>query len=428
MKSVYKRLRGMPDLVPQQMAGWHLFETAVRNIMHAYGYGEMRTPLVERTALFERSIGEATDIVEKEMYTWSDAKGEKLSLRPENTAGCVRAVIENGLLQPGSVERIWYTGPMFRYERPQLGRQRQFFQTGAEVYGLPGAAIEAELILMTRRLWKAIDIDRAVSLEINTLGTPEDRSRYREALVDYFERHQNQLDDDSIRRLHKNPLRILDSKNPDMQAVVTGAPKMQDSLSEDANSHFTELQSHLSEAGVAFTVNPNLVRGLDYYSHTVFEWTTDQLGAQSAVCGGGRYDGLLDQMGAPGVPGVGWAIGMERVLALMDKLEVVPGLPNCDIFVICGDDIPRQAALKLAEQVRDAMPGYAVSQHNAGGSMKSQFKKADKRGASVAVVLGAEELSANTVTIKPLRSSETQKTVAKSAMAETLASILPTLD
>ncbi|MBX2837466.1 MAG: histidine--tRNA ligase [Gammaproteobacteria bacterium] len=428
MKALYKRLRGMPDLVPEQMSGWQRFESAVRTVMREYSYGEMRTPLVESTDLFVRSIGEATDIVEKEMYTWADRKGSKITLRPENTAGCVRAVIENGLLQPGSVERIWYSGPMFRYERPQLGRQRQFFQTGAEVYGLSGAAIEAELILLSRRLWRELGIEKSLTLEINTLGAPEDRASYRDTLVNYFNQHKNALDEDSLRRLSQNPLRILDSKNPALESVIADAPKLADSLGESSRQHFSDLQSHLRQNNLEFNLNPNLVRGLDYYSHTVFEWTTDQLGAQSAVCGGGRYDGLLEQMGAPGVPGVGWALGMERVLALMEKLEVIPERARCDIFVVCSDDVSREMALQLAEAVRDAAPGYSVAQHNEGGSMKSQFKKADKSGAAVALIVGADEQQAGTVTIKPLRSSGEQKTVTKDAMGEALASILPPLN
>jgi len=298
MKTLYKRLRGMPDILPTTVGAWQHLEQTVRNAMVAYGYGEMRTPIIEGTDLFERSIGEATDIVEKEMYTFESRKGSKMTLRPENTAGCVRAAIENGMLQPGSINRVWYTGPMFRYERPQLGRQRQFSQTGAEVYGLAGAEIEAELILLSARMFKQLNVFDALTLEINTLGTPDCRAKHRDLLVAYFTDNQDQLDADSQRRLQRNPLRILDSKNPDMQAMIEAAPRLQDSLSEESQLHFALLQEHLTAAGISFTINPRLVRGLDYYSHTVFEWTTDKLGSQSAVCAGGRYDGLLEQMGA----------------------------------------------------------------------------------------------------------------------------------
>ncbi len=423
MKPTFTRLRGMPDVLPQDMASWHLLESAVRRVMHCYAYGELRTPVMERAALFEQSIGEATDIVEKEMYTFPDRKGEHITLRPENTAGCLRAAIENGLLQPGSVNRIWYSGPMFRYERPQLGRQRQFNQTGAEVYGLAGPAIEAELISLGARLWNVLGINSAMQLEINTLGDPQDRVRYQAKLVDYFEQHKQLLDEDSVRRLTRNPLRILDSKNPAMQDLIKGAPLLNDSLSSESRVHFDQLRSLLAASSIDFTVNPRLVRGLDYYSHTVFEWTTDQLGAQSALCGGGRYDGLLAQMGAAGTPGAGWAFGMERVIALMDKLDSTPLTQALDIFVLSTDDTPKAEALALAEAVRNGLPHCSVLQNTAQGSMKSQFRKADKSGARLALILGTDELNDATVTIKPMRGGD-QLTVSRDNMIEHLQTLL----
>lgn len=421
MKTQFTRLRGMPDLTPAAIAPWQRLESAVRHAMHAYGYGEMRTPLIERTSLFKRSIGEATDIVEKEMYTFEDRKGESMTLRPENTAGCVRAAIENGLLQPGSVSRIWYTGPMFRYERPQLGRQRQFFQTGAEVYGLAGPAIEAELILLSARLWRELGILDAVQLEINTLGDLDDRARYREKLLAYFEARKSELDDDSLRRLERNPLRILDSKNPDMQSLVAEAPALRDSLSDASRAHFDELIALLSASGIEAVENPRLVRGLDYYSHTVFEWTTDQLGSQSAVCAGGRYDGLLQQLGANNMPGVGWAFGMERVIALMDKLELTPSMATPDIFVMATDEVSAAESLALAEWVRELLPQASVMHNTAAGSLKSQFRKADKSGATVAVIVGGNELKEGLVTIKPLLGDEAQISVPRQPeLAQTL--------
>ena len=433
MKSGFRRLRGMVDLMPADTAAWQRLERAVRETMRGYGYDEIRTPLLESTALFARSIGEATDIVEKEMYTFPDRKGESLSLRPENTAGCVRAAIENGLLQPGSSSRVWYLGPMFRYERPQLGRQRQFHQAGAEVYGLGGPLIEAELILLSKRLWEALEIyedrrngpadaggDRVLTLEINTLGTSEERTRYRERLVAYLQDNRDALDEDSLRRLERNPLRVLDSKNPAMQDVVAGAPALRDSLSDESRRHFDTLRELLVSRGLEPVENPRLVRGLDYYSHTVFEWTTDRLGAQSAVCAGGRYDGLLEQLGKADTPGVGWAMGLERVVALMAAVAADRGPTRPDVFVIATDDVRSSDSLALAERLREAltsdgpdggplrMSGEVV--HNvSGGSLKSQFRKADRSGARVAAVIGAEELEAKAVTLKPLGGGEQRR-------------------
>ena len=406
--------------MPAELASWQRVERAVRETMHAYGYGELRTPLIESTALFARAIGESTDVVEKEMYSFPDRKGESLSLRPENTAGCVRAAIENGLVQPGNVNRLWYLGPMFRYERPQLGRQRQFHQAGAEVYGLGGAEIEAELILLGARLWETLGIGGALRLELNTLGSAEDRARYRERLVAHLEAHRGALDEDSLRRLERNPLRVLDSKNPAMHNIIATAPALRDSLSDESRAHHDALREQLAACGVEVVENPRLVRGLDYYSHTVFEWTTERLGAQSAVCAGGRYDGLLEQMGKPGVPGVGWALGLERVVALMAALELAPAPAVPDVFVIGSDEVPSVETLVLAEDLRTALPGRAILHSTAGGSLKSQFRRADKSGARYALVLGADERAAGAVTLKPLGGGE-QETLGRDGLGAALA-------
>ena len=424
MKVLYKRLRGMPDILPAIASNWQHVEVTLRRVMAAYGHGELRTPLVESTALFERGIGEATDIVEKEMYSFPDRNGDMMSLRPENTAGCVRAAIENGLLQPGNTCRIWYLGPMFRYERPQQGRQRQFMQAGAEVYGAAGPEVEAELILMSARLWRELGILDALTLEVNTLGTSEDRARYRTSLVAYFQDHADQLDTDSQRRLERNPLRILDSKNPAMAELLAGAPALRDNLAEDSLKHFDTLREILERNGVIVRENPRLVRGLDYYSHTVFEWTTDRLGAQGTICAGGRYDDLLEQMGAPDVAGVGWALGMERVLALVDALGAGPEPLVPDVYVMYTGDVDFSAALALAEAARTELPDACVVQNPAAGSLKSQFRKADKLGARVALILGSEELAGDSVGIKPLRSGDPQITVSQAELGSTLSSCL----
>ncbi len=429
------RLRGMVDLLPADMGPWHAVERALRAAVAAYGYGEMRTPLVEKSALFERSIGESTDIVEKEMYTFADRKGERISLRPENTAGCVRAALDGGLLQTGSPSRIWYLGPMFRYERPQLGRQRQFHQAGAEVYGLAGPEVECELILLSARLWRELGIADALTLEINTLGTSEDRARWRDALVAYFTEHEALLDDDSKRRLTTNPLRILDTKNAAMQDMVASAPKLDATLSDDSRAHFETLQAMLRGAGIDARVNPRLVRGLDYYSHTVFEWVTDRLGAQSAVCSGGRYDGLIEQLGGQvggqgggKGHGVGWALGMERTVGLMAAMDLAPAPEVPDVFLTCTDEVAADDAVALAESVRAL--GRSVVQDFGGGSMKSRFKRADRSGARAALVVGADELAAGEVTIKPLRGdgsadAPAQRRVARDALGSELNDLLP---
>lgn len=418
----------MPDILPEAIGIWHRIEAAVRNTMHSYGYEEIRTPIVEKTELFKRGIGEATDIVEKEMYSFDDRKGESLTLRPENTASCVRAAVEGGLLQPGSVHRVWYQGPMFRYERPQLGRQRQFQQAGAEVYGVAGPMIEAELILMTAEIWRQIGVFDAASLEINTLGSAEDRHRYREQLVAYFEARADQLDEDSQRRLHKNPLRILDTKNADMADLVEKAPKMAESISDESKEHFEQVQSILTANGLTVNVNPRLVRGLDYYSHTVFEWTTNRLGSQSAICGGGRYDAMLEDFGAKNTPGVGWAMGMERLVALIENLMKESASESLDegpdAFIICTAKDGGAAPLVLAEQLRREIPELKVIQNTGSANLNNQLKRADKLSARCAVILGEEELAAGTVSLKPLMSKNTPQTVPLSEAAQALSSIL----
>jgi len=433
MKAVYKHPRGMPDILPGKIGTWHRIESAVRSTAHSYGYEEIRTPIVEKTVLFERGIGEATDIVEKEMYSFQDRKGESLTLRPENTASCVRAAVEGGLLQPGSVHRVWYQGPMFRYERPQLGRQRQFHQTGAEVFGVAGPVIEAELILMTAEIWRRIGIFEAASLEINTLGTSDDRAAYREKLVAYFAANSELLDEDSQRRLAKNPLRILDTKNPDMQELVENAPKLADNLSAESKRHFEAVRELLAANGLNATVNPRLVRGLDYYSHTVFEWTTDKLGSQSAICGGGRYDAMLEDFGAKNTPGVGWAMGMERVVALLEVLsdaatasgeQNVAAEPGPDAFVICTVKDEQLIPLSVTEQLRRECPNLRVVQNTGSANLANQMKRADKLGARCAVLIGEDEIARESVTLKLLVGKNNMKTVCITEAGPALSSIL----
>jgi len=406
MKAVYKHPRGMPDILPAKIGTWHRIESAVRATMHAYGYDEIRTPLVEKTVLFERGIGEATDIVEKEMYSFQDRKGESLT-------------------------RVWYQGPMFRYERPQMGRQRQFHQTGAEVYGVAGPVIEAELILMTAELWRRIGISDEVTLEINTLGTSEDRAAYRDKLIAYFEANAAQLDEDSQRRLTKNPLRILDTKNPDMATLVENAPKLADNLSDESKEHFDAVQQLLAANGLQATVNSRLVRGLDYYSHTVFEWTTDKLGSQSAICGGGRYDAMLEDFGAKNTPGVGWAMGMERIVALVDVLAEADGEQHSlasdtgpDAFVICTVKEEQAQPLIVTEQLRRECPSLKVVQNTGSANLANQLKRADKLGARCAVLIGEDEIATESVTLKLLIGNNSTKTVRLTEAGQALSSIL----
>jgi histidyl-tRNA synthetase len=414
-------IRGMHDILPDQSPLWHFFEQKIRSVLESYGYRELRTPVVEMTDLFKRSIGEVTDIVEKEMYTFDDRNGDSLTLRPECTASCVRAGIENGLFH-NQVQRIWYYGPMFRHERPQKGRYRQFYQIGAEAYGLAGPDIDIEMILLTNRFWEALNLD-GLELQINTLGTSEERAVYREQLVAYLSAHSEQLDEDSQRRLNSNPLRILDSKNPEMRALIEGAPSLMDYLGEVSKAHFDYLCSGLDAAGVAYVINPRLVRGLDYYARTVFEWVTDKLGAQGTVCAGGRYDGLVEQLGGKSTPAIGFAMGVERLIALLEE-EGAPDLQTLDAYLVLVGETPQQQGVILADRLRKVVPGLRLMTHCGGGSFKSQFKKADRSGARIALVLGEDELAQGVIGIKFLREDVEQKQIALDDLADYLKSTL----
>lgn len=407
-------VRGMNDILPADSALWQYLERSVADLLGRYGYQQVRMPIVESTELFKRSIGEVTDIVEKEMYTFADRNGDSLTLRPEGTAGCVRAMLEHGLTGGGVSQKVWYAGPMFRHERPQKGRYRQFNQIGVETFNIAGPDIDAELIILTWRLWQQLGLREAVTLELNSLGSSEDRARYRADLVDYLRARFDQLDEDSQRRLDSNPLRVLDSKNPQTQALLQDAPKLADYLNEQAVAHFQGLRALLDAAGVPYVLNPRLVRGLDYYGLTVFEWTTDRLGAQGTVCAGGRYDGLVEQLGGKPTPAVGFAMGIERLLLLIETLGKVPAeLANqVDVYLVTLGPGAVLAGFRLAESLRDALPDLRLVVHCGGGSFKSQFKKADKSGARFALILGEDEALAEQVGLKPLRTDGEQKNIA----------------
>jgi histidyl-tRNA synthetase len=409
----------MNDILPGATPHWQFLEQTLRELLAGYGYEEIRLPLLERTELFARAIGEVTDIVEKEMYTFADRNGDSLTLRPEGTAGCVRGAIENGLLY-NQVQRLWYLGPMFRHERPQKGRYRQFHQIGVEAFGMQGPAIDAELIFMTARLWCTLGLKNLV-LQINSLGSPAARAVYRDQLVQYLSAHQDQLDEDSLRRLSTNPLRILDSKNPALQALIADAPRLADYLDEDSKVHFTGLCAHLDNASLAYEINPRLVRGLDYYNKTVFEWVSSELGAQGTVCAGGRYDGLVEQIGGKPTPAVGFAAGLERLLALLEANGTLPKRYPHAYLVMSGEEATH-AGLLLAETLRDEIPGLRLLSDCDGGSFKSQLKRADKSGATYALILGEQELAQGTVSVKPLREEAEQLTVQQSALANFLSS------
>jgi histidyl-tRNA synthetase len=402
-----KAIRGMNDILPAETATWQYLEETVMRVLKRYGYQQIRMPIVEQTDLFKRSIGEVTDIVEKEMYTFDDRNGESLTLRPEGTACCVRACEEHGLLY-NQVQRLWYSGPMFRYERPQKGRYRQFHQIGIETFGMSGPDIDAELILMSARLWRELGLLDHVTLEINSLGSSEARARYRDELVSYLEARVDQLDADSQRRMTSNPLRILDSKNPDTQAVLDGAPNFKDYLDTESAEHFNELLATLDAAGIAYRVNPRLVRGLDYYSKTVFEWITTELGSQGTVCAGGRYDGLVEQLGGKATPAVGFAMGVERLVLMLQTLQLVPTAldTTADVYIASVGDGASSAALQLAESLRSNTLDLRVQVNCAGGSFKGQLKRADRSGAAYAVLIGEEELAQGRLTVKPLRGGE----------------------
>ncbi|GHW97234.1 histidyl-tRNA synthetase [Vibrio cholerae] len=409
----------MNDCLPTQSPLWQKVEGVVKNVISAYGYSEVRMPIVEMTHLFSRAIGEVTDVVEKEMYTFEDRNGDSLTLRPEGTAGCVRSGIENGLLY-NQEQRLWYMGPMFRHERPQKGRYRQFHQCGVEVFGLDGPDVDAELIMMTARLWRELGIAQHVRLELNSIGSLEARANYRTALIDYLEQYQNVLDEDCKRRMYTNPLRVLDSKNPDVQAILGDAPQLSDYLDAESKQHFAGLCELLDAAGIEYTVNQRLVRGLDYYNRTVFEWITESLGSQGTVCGGGRYDGLVEQLGGKPTPAVGFAMGLERLVLMMETLGNTDVRRSVDVYMVTAGEGTMMAGMKLAEQLREQVPGLRVMTHFGGGNFKKQFKRADKVGAAIALVLGEDEVAAQTVVVKDLAGGE-QNTVVQAEVAKLLA-------
>ncbi len=418
MTGKLQAIRGMRDILPGESAAWQRLEAVISEVLEAYGYREIRLPSLEKTELFARSIGEVTDIVEKEMYTFADRNGESLTLRPEGTAGCVRACIEHGLLH-NQVQRLWYRGAMFRYERPQKGRYRQFHQVGLEAFGMDGPDIDAEVILVSRRFWQRLGLDSKVELQLNSLGDADERASYRARLVEYFNDHLDQLDEDSRRRLESNPLRILDSKNHEMQPLLDGAPALLEHLGDASRDHFDGLCARLEVAGVPYVINPRLVRGLDYYGRTVFEWVTDALGAQGTVCAGGRYDGLVEQLGGRPTAAVGFAMGLERLVELLTD-GVAPGETPADIYLVIGTPALEVEAVALSEQLRDAMPGLRLSLHCGGGSLKSQFKRADRSGAELALVLGEAEWARGAVAVKPLRGGGEQSEIARDELATRL--------
>lgn len=412
----------MNDCLPTQSPLWQKLENTVKNVISAYGYNEVRMPIVEETNLFSRAVGEETDVVSKEMYTFDDRNGDSLTLRPEGTAGCVRSCIQNSLINRDE-QRLWYMGPMFRHERPQKGRYRQFHQCGVEVFGLNGPDVDAELIMMTARLWRELGIDKHVRLELNSIGSQEDRADYRTALVAFLEQHIDVLDEDCKRRMHTNPLRVLDTKNPDIQAILGDAPRLSEYLGEESKAHFAGLCELLDAAGIEYTVNERLVRGLDYYNRTVFEWITESLGAQGTVCGGGRYDGLVEQLGGKPTPAFGFAMGLERLVLMLETLELTDVRRSVDVYVVTAGEGTMMAGMKLAEQLREAISGVRVMNHFGGGNFKKQFKRADKVGAVVALVLGENEVADNTVVLKDLVGGE-QETYNQAEVAEKIAALI----
>jgi histidyl-tRNA synthetase len=413
---IIRSIRGMNDILPDVTPYWQAVESALKKVLASYGYQEIRFPIVEKTELFCRSIGEVTDIVEKEMYTFADRNGDNLTLRPEGTAGCVRAAMQNGMLN--QTQRLWYMGPMFRHERPQKGRYRQFHQVGVEAYGFNGPDIDAEMILMTARLWKTLGL-KGACLQINSLGSTEARLAYRDVLVAYFEIHQDELDEDSQRRLHTNPLRILDSKNPAMQALNDAAPKLIDHLDDESRQEFSILCQTLDQAGLVYDINPRLVRGLDYYGKTVFEWVTDQLGSQGTICAGGRYDGLVAQLGGKGATAIGFAIGLERLISLLEATDSLPKTDAVDVYLVAVGEAAASQSLLLAEQLRDQLPDLRLITHCGGGSFKNQFKRADRSGARWTFILGDDEITQKVVGVKTMATGD-QETIAWNAIANYL--------
>jgi histidyl-tRNA synthetase len=417
MKAI-QAIRGMKDIPPAETPVWRRLEDSARDVLAGYGYHELRPPVVEKTELFRRSVGESTDIVQKEMYTFVDRNGESLTLRPECTASCVRAAIEHGWLR-GRGQRLWHIGPMFRYERPQKGRYRQFHQLDVEALGFPGPDIDAELILLGARLWRRLGLT-GLRLELNSLGSREIQQSHRSRLVDYLSAHAKDLDEDSRRRLSSNPLRILDSKNPDLQGILETAPRITDCLDDASRRHFDQLQAMLDASDVAFRVNPRLVRGLDYYTGTVFEWITDDLGAQGAVCGGGRYDGLVEEIGGAPTPATGFAVGLERIVALMQSGEKVPAAGRPHAYLLAVGEEAQRAAHSLAEQLRNALPGLRLLVDAGPGNFKRKMKSADRSGADHALILGEDEVRRQQITCKNMRGDGGQLTVARSEMVDTM--------
>ena len=424
MAKAIQAIRGMNDCLPSETGVWQMVETVLRQVASRYGFAEIRMPIVESTALFKRSIGEVTDIVEKEMYTFEDRNGDSLTLRPEGTASCVRAGNQHGLLY-NQEQRLWYMGPMFRHERPQKGRYRQFHQFGLEAFGIATPDIDAEVIMLSARLWQELGLTEHVTLELNSLGSNEERAQYRDALVAFLTEKEHLLDEDSKRRMHTNPLRVLDSKNPEVQAALVGAPKLTDYFGEQSTAHFQSVCQRLDAVGINYVINERLVRGLDYYNRTVFEWVTSSLGAQGTVCAGGRYDGLVEQLGGKATPGIGFAIGIERLVLMLTSLEKIKNVRSAvDAYVIMLGEQVEITANSLAEQWRDQAPDTRIQCHCGGGNMKKQMKRADKSGAQIALILGEDELANNSVTVKYLRGQQEQQTVA----LEQVPSILTHLD
>jgi histidyl-tRNA synthetase len=423
VSGLIKAIRGMHDTLPVSSKTWQYLESTISDIFDSYGYQQIRLPILEKTELFKRSIGESTDIVSKEMYTFEDRNGDFLTLRPEGTAGCVRAVLEHGLFH-NSAQRLWYSGPMFRHERPQKGRLRQFHQFGVEAFGLAGPDIDAEIIIICARIWKKLKLNN-IKLEINTLGNSEARIYYRNQLVEYFSDHKNQLDEDSLNRLEKNPLRILDSKNPDLKNLISLAPSMSDSLDQESEEHFDILKQLLESANIDYEINTRLVRGLDYYNRTVFEWITSELGAQGTVCGGGRYDGMVEHFGGPPTHAIGFGMGIERLVSLIEN-EQNPNevVKKADIYFVIAGEAAKSSAISLAEKLRDELPQIRLIMHCGGGSFKSQFKKADKSGAQIALILGESELENQKIGVKHLREENNQQEVSWPDLANMVRQLL----
>ena len=413
-----KSVRGMNDITPHETPSWQYLEKTVIDVLSTYAFQEVRFPILEHSDLFRRSIGNVTDIIEKEMYSFDDRNGDNLSLRPEGTAGCVRACVQQGLLH-NQTQRLWYKGPMFRHERPQKGRQREFHQIGVEAFGFEGPDVDAELLIMMNRIWRRLGIDRAMTLEINSLGQAADRARYRVALVDYLENFREQLDDDSERRLTTNPMRILDSKNPDTRKILEGSPRLKDFIDDTSRVHFERLCGLLSAAGVTYEINDRLVRGLDYYSKTVFEWVTDKVGAQGTICAGGRFDNLIEQIGGKTGFAVGLALGMERLLLLLKSIDLLPDSlgKNVDVYLVAVGKVTEQAFF-ISEQLRSEIPGLRVEQHCGAGGFRSQLKKADRSGARLALIIGEDECSKDIVGVKFLREQKEQEQVHRSQLMD----------